>query len=120
MKDLMEEDEDSYKRQFSRFIKLGITGDEVGNNFCGEGFRYSCLSIALYLHLFIIAFYSCPNVFIMCHQIEEIYKKAHAAIRADPSPHPKKTKEASIVCLAINLFVCLNPHVYTTVVCKEF
>ena len=55
MKDLMEEDEDSYKRQFSRFIKLGITGDEI----------------------------------------EEIYKKAHAAIRADPSPHPKKTKEVA-------------------------
>merc|ERR1712168_1154948 len=29
MKSLMDDDEDSYKRQFSRFIKLGITGDEV-------------------------------------------------------------------------------------------
>merc|ERR1712168_1540832 len=29
MKSLMDDDEDSYKRQFSRFIKLGITGDEM-------------------------------------------------------------------------------------------
>jgi len=29
MKKLLEEDEDSYKRQFSQYIKLGITGDEV-------------------------------------------------------------------------------------------
>lgn len=29
MKELMEDDEDAYKRQFSRFIKCGITADEV-------------------------------------------------------------------------------------------
>jgi len=29
MSELMEDDEDSYKRQFSRFIKLGITSDEI-------------------------------------------------------------------------------------------
>lgn len=29
MRELMEEDEDAYKRQFSRFIKCGITPDEV-------------------------------------------------------------------------------------------
>lgn len=34
MKDLMEDDEDAYKRQFSRYIKLGITADEVRGNCC--------------------------------------------------------------------------------------
>lgn len=29
MRELMEEDEDAYKRQFSRFIKNGTTPDEV-------------------------------------------------------------------------------------------
>lgn len=29
MRELMEDDEDAYKRQFSRFIKCGITADEV-------------------------------------------------------------------------------------------
>ena len=29
MKQLLEDDEDAYKRQFSRYIKLGITSDEV-------------------------------------------------------------------------------------------
>jgi len=46
MKSLQEEDEDAYKRQFSRFIKNGVTPDNM----------------------------------------EEMYKKAHAAIRADPTP----------------------------------
>merc|ERR1712165_451198 len=49
MTSLEEEDEEAYKRQFSRYIKLGITPDSV----------------------------------------EEMYKKAHAAIRADPA-HAKK------------------------------
>lgn len=31
MRELMEEDEDAYKRQFSRFIKCGITPDEVSS-----------------------------------------------------------------------------------------
>jgi len=55
MKNLMEEDEDAYKRQFSQFTKLGITPDEL----------------------------------------ESIYSKAHAAIRADPEYKPtvKKTYE---------------------------
>ncbi|CAG2122261.1 unnamed protein product, partial [Medioppia subpectinata] len=52
MKNLMEEDEDAYKRQFSRFSKLGITADEL----------------------------------------EGIYTKAHAAIRADPEYKPTKKK----------------------------
>ncbi|KAF3858774.1 hypothetical protein F7725_011981 [Dissostichus mawsoni] len=43
---LMEEDEDAYKKQFSRFIKSGVTPDTV----------------------------------------EEMYKKAHAGIRANPKP----------------------------------
>merc|ERR1712150_96909 len=45
MRHLQEEDEDAFKRQFSRFIKLGITADSI----------------------------------------EGMYKKAHAAIRADPA-----------------------------------
>jgi len=54
MRQLLEEDEDSYKKQFSQYIKLGITPDDV----------------------------------------EEIYKKAHAAIRKSPEavkkPAPKE------------------------------
>jgi len=49
MRHLLEEDEDAYKKQFSAFIKNGITADAI----------------------------------------EEMYKKAHAAIRKDPS-HAKK------------------------------
>jgi len=55
MKELMEEDEDAYKRQFSRFIKCGITADEM----------------------------------------EDIYKKAHETIRADPSKKPKPEKKVT-------------------------
>merc|ERR1712060_448252 len=50
MKLLKEEDEEKYKRQFSRYIKEGIGADDL----------------------------------------EEIYRKAHEAIRADPSRAPKK------------------------------
>ncbi|MBO1764882.1 hypothetical protein JQN64_27285, partial [Escherichia coli] len=53
MRELMEEDEDAYKRQFSRFIKCGLTPDEL----------------------------------------EDIYKKAHASIRADPTPKPRPEKQ---------------------------
>ncbi|RWS31359.1 60S ribosomal protein L5-like protein [Leptotrombidium deliense] len=56
MKHLMEDDEEAYKKQFSRFIKLGITPDEL----------------------------------------EEMYTKAHAAIRANPDP-VKKEERANIV-----------------------
>uniref|UniRef100_A0A069DYI7 Large ribosomal subunit protein uL18 n=1 Tax=Panstrongylus megistus TaxID=65343 RepID=A0A069DYI7_9HEMI len=45
MRQLAEEDDDAYKRQFSQYIKFGITADII----------------------------------------EEMYKKAHAAIRADPA-----------------------------------
>jgi len=50
MKLLQEENEEKYKRQFSRYIKEGISADDL----------------------------------------EEIYRKAHEAIRADPSRAPKK------------------------------
>lgn len=42
-------------------------------------------------------------------QVEELYKKAHANIRADPASLPKKTKEASVVhtFLKIDFFVLL-------------
>lgn len=52
MKELEGEDEEAYKRQFSRYIKLGIRADDI----------------------------------------ETIYKKAHASIRADPS-HSKKPEK---------------------------
>lgn len=52
MKSLLEEDEEAYKRQFSKYIKFGITPDELEAN----------------------------------------YAKAHAAIRKDPSPAPKKER----------------------------
>lgn len=52
MRKLMDEDEEAYKKQFSRFIKLGITPDEL----------------------------------------EDIYKKAHEAIRANPDPVKKEKK----------------------------
>ncbi|KAH9529745.1 ribosomal protein L5, partial [Dermatophagoides farinae] len=52
MKKLLEEDEEAYKRQFSQYIKLGITSDEL----------------------------------------ENIYEKAHEAIRNDPSPPAKKQR----------------------------
>jgi len=53
MKELMEEDEESYKKQFSQYIKHGITADEL----------------------------------------EDMYKKAHSAIRSDPSPKEKTPKK---------------------------
>lgn len=53
MRILQEEDEDSYKRQFSRYIKEGINADKV----------------------------------------EEMYKKAHEAIRANPERASKKEKK---------------------------
>ncbi|XP_064616227.1 large ribosomal subunit protein uL18-like [Liolophura sinensis] len=53
MKQLQEDDDDAYKRQFSRYIKLGITADTI----------------------------------------EDMYKKAHAAIRADPAAKPAVKKE---------------------------
>jgi len=55
MRQLEEESEDAYKRQFSQFIKNGITADTI----------------------------------------EDMYTQAHAAIRADPSPKPKETKEVT-------------------------
>lgn len=54
MKSLAEEDKEAYQRQFSQYIKNGITADSI----------------------------------------EGMYKKAHDAIRADPSPAPKKTPKA--------------------------
>merc|ERR1719251_382321 len=54
MKNLMDEDEEAYKRQFSRYIKLGITPDSI----------------------------------------EGVYKKAHAAIRANPG-YVKKAKSTA-------------------------
>jgi len=55
MNTLSEEDEEAYKKQFSRFIKLGPTGDSL----------------------------------------EGMYKKAHEAIRADPTPAAKKDKKVT-------------------------
>lgn len=55
MKNLQEEDEDTFKKQFSRFIKNGVGPDNM----------------------------------------EAMYKNAHAAIRADPSPKPAATKSVT-------------------------
>jgi len=57
MKELMEKDEDAYKRQFSRYAKLGI----------------------------------CPD------DLEEIYSKVHAGIRADPSRAPSTKDKSKII-----------------------
>jgi len=56
MNSLQEEDEDAYKKQFSQYIKNGITADNI----------------------------------------EEMYKKAHAAIRSGPQPLEKKQKEVKV------------------------
>merc|ERR1712176_1054301 len=53
MTSLQEEDEEAYKKHFSRFIKNGVTAASM----------------------------------------EEMYKKAHAAICADPSPKAKAAKK---------------------------
>jgi len=55
MRSLADEDEDAYKRQFSRFIKNGITADNM----------------------------------------EDMYKKAHSAIRADPAHKPSVKKDVT-------------------------
>merc|ERR1712137_41140 len=55
MKSLQEEDEEAFKRQFSRFIKLGVTADSV----------------------------------------EDMYKKAHAAIRKNPEGPKKAAKKVT-------------------------
>ncbi|KAI1289389.1 60S ribosomal protein L5 [Halotydeus destructor] len=52
MRQLLEDDEEAYKKQFSQFVKLGITPDDL----------------------------------------EDMYKKAHAAIRANPE-HVKKERK---------------------------
>lgn len=110
MKDLMEDDEDAYKRQFSRYIKYGITADEVRVNCL---FLYTvCVGVwyfelvLVFILFFIIPlphhYYTCLNAFLLS-QVEELYKKAHANIRADPSALPKKTKEASVVNFLLRL-----------------
>merc|ERR1712233_31057 len=55
MRHLIEEDEDTYKKQFSRYIKNGVTPDSI----------------------------------------EGMYQKAHAAIRADPTPKAKVEKKVT-------------------------
>jgi len=55
MRNLMEEDEEAYKRQFSRFIKSGVSPDSV----------------------------------------EDMYKKAHAAIRKNPESKQKAAKKVT-------------------------
>jgi len=55
MKNLSEEDEEAYKRQFGRYIKLGVSPDSI----------------------------------------EAMYQKAHAAIRADPTPKAKADKKVT-------------------------
>merc|ERR1712006_74429 len=56
MKSLQEEDEEQFKKHFSRFLKNGVTADSM----------------------------------------EGMYKKAHAAIRADPAAKAKAARKAKI------------------------
>lgn len=56
MRQLAEDDDEAYKRQFSRYIKLGITADDI----------------------------------------EEIYKKAHATIRAEPEHKPVEKDKTTV------------------------
>ncbi|CAH1787092.1 unnamed protein product [Owenia fusiformis] len=56
MQELQDEDEDAFKKQFSRYIKLGITSESI----------------------------------------EEMYKKAHAAIRANPEREAGEKKEPKV------------------------
>jgi len=57
MNKLQEEDEEKYEKQFSRYIKKGVSGDDL----------------------------------------EDLYTKVHEAIRADPSPKPKKVADKAQV-----------------------
>ncbi|GAB6021962.1 60S ribosomal protein L5 [Chamberlinius hualienensis] len=57
MRKLIEEDEDAYKRQFSQYVKLGLTADDV----------------------------------------ETLYKKAHAEIRANPEHKPSEKDHSKVV-----------------------
>lgn len=60
MKDLMEDDEDAYKRQFSRYIKYGITADEVRVN---SLFLYTvCVGVWYFVLVLvsILSYYSPP------------------------------------------------------------
>jgi len=56
MESLLEEDEEAYKKQFSQFVKNGVTADSL----------------------------------------EQMYRNAHAAIRADPMRAPKPAKEVQV------------------------
>merc|ERR1712137_1268757 len=56
MESLLEEDEEAYKKQFSQFLKNGVTADSL----------------------------------------EQMYRNAHAAIRADPMRAPKPAKEVQV------------------------
>lgn len=75
MTSLKEENPDLYAKQFSRFVKAGIQPTSVRfiSNLSREKIKF--------IH---ISFF----------QFEALYKAAHAAIRADPSPAKKKEQKA--------------------------
>merc|ERR1712198_512856 len=68
MRTLNDEDEDAFKRQFSQYIKNGVTPDSI----------------------------------------EGMYKNAHAAIRADPSP--KKSEKKTFKGKRLRVRRCLWPN----------
>jgi len=72
MKLMKEEDDEKYKRHFSKFIENGIAPDSV--KLWNIDFR------ATYSNKYLL------------FQIEGMYKKAHAAIRAKPEAVEKKEK----------------------------
>lgn len=67
-----ESNEDLFKKQFSRFVTAGVTSEGVRRN-----------AITRMTGRF---------MFFFC-QMEALYKKAHAAIRADPAKVKKERKE---------------------------
>ena len=79
MRQLMDDDEEAYKKQFSQYIKNGLVADHVSLPFVFF-FKERCLTVF--------------NAFIFVFQIENLYKKAHEAIRANPDVK-KSTKDPS-------------------------
>ena len=76
MKQLQDEDEEKYKAHFSRFIKEGVSADNASGHVTWS--CDFCDDVTLYI------------------QMEEMYKNAHAAIRADPVFHKKPAREGFV------------------------
>uniref|UniRef100_A0A8C4V8D1 Large ribosomal subunit protein uL18 n=1 Tax=Falco tinnunculus TaxID=100819 RepID=A0A8C4V8D1_FALTI len=94
MRYLMEEDEDAYKKQFSQYIKNNVTPD-------GKLYTYPLIpssapepvisAAARMCYISNLVYNFCIRRGTSRSQMEEMYKKAHAAIRDNPV-HEKKPK----------------------------